>query len=95
MGRVVAAGLSPERTPVANVMSKELVVAEISEDYETCLHRMQQAHVRHLILLKKGRLAGIVSLRDLLAADADEKAEAITLLTAYVHYIPADTHAKS
>ena len=31
-----------------------------------------------------------MSLRDVLAADLDEKAEAITLLNAYVHYIPAD-----
>jgi signal-transduction protein with cAMP-binding, CBS, and nucleotidyltransferase domain len=55
---------------------------------------MQQARVRHLIVLDKGRLAGIVSLRDLLAADCDEKQEAITLLNAYVHYIPADIEAK-
>jgi CBS domain-containing protein len=44
--------------------------------------------------LDRGRLAGIVSLRDLLAADIDEKAEAITLLNAYVHYIPADFATK-
>jgi CBS domain-containing protein len=95
MGRVVAVGKNPEATMVAEVMSAELVVAEVGEDYEACLSRMQQAHVRHLILLDKGRLAGIISLRDLLAADANEKAEAITLLNAYVHYIPADTHAKT
>jgi hypothetical protein len=35
-------------------------------------------------------VAGIVSLRDLLAVDIDEKDEAIGLLNAYVHYIPAD-----
>ena len=51
---------------------------------------MQQARVRHLVVLQQGRLAGILSLRDLLAADLDDKDEAITLLNAYVHYIPAD-----
>ena len=30
-----------------------------------------------------------------LAADVDEKEEAITLLNAYVHYIPVDIHAKT
>jgi CBS domain-containing protein len=91
--RVVAAGRSAEATPVGDVMSSGLVVAEAGERYETCLNRMQQAHVRHLIVLDKipgGRLAGILSLRDLLAADIDEKDEAIGLLNAYVHYIPAD-----
>jgi len=94
MGRIVAAGLDPKRTVVGDVMSVDLVVAGVAERYETCLQRMQQARVRHLILLDGGKLAGIVSLRDLLAADADEKAEAITLLNAYVHYIPVDLHAR-
>lgn len=92
--RVVAAGRSPSTTRVAEVMSTELVVAEVTETYEACLSRMQQARVRHLIVLDRGRLAGIVSLRDVLAADIDEKAEAITLLNAYVHYIPADVESK-
>jgi CBS domain-containing protein len=90
LNRIVAAGKDPESTPVGEVMSTGLVVAETNESYETCMARMQQAHVRHVIVLDRGRLAGIVSLRDLLAADIDEKAEAITLLNAYVHYIPAD-----
>jgi CBS domain-containing protein len=92
--RIVAAGKNPSTTAVKDVMSTELVVAEIGESYETCLSRMQQARVRHLIALDKGRLAGIVSLRDILAADIDEKEEAITLLNAYVHYIPADVSSK-
>ena len=92
--RVVAAGLDPAATPVAAVMSTELVVAELGEAYDVCLKRMQQAHVRHLIVLDHGHLAGIVSLRDLMAVDLDEKDDAITLLNAYVHYVPADTQAK-
>ncbi len=94
MTRVVAAGRNPASTTVREVMSTDLVVAEVTESYEACLVRMQQAHVRHLIVLDKGRLAGIVSLRDVLAADIDEKADAITLLNAYVHYIPADMESK-
>jgi CBS domain-containing protein len=92
--RVVAASLDPATTSVGEVMSTDLVIAEVHESYESCLMRMQQARVRHLIVIDNGRLAGIVSLRDILAADIDEKAEAITLLNAYVHYIPADVSSK-
>jgi CBS domain-containing protein len=88
--RVVAASRDPKTTTVGDVMSSHLIVADAREDYEACLARMQQSHVRHLIILEDGALAGIASMRDLLAADIDEKAEAITLLNAYVHYIPAD-----
>jgi CBS domain-containing protein len=94
LNRVVAAGRNPASTLVRDVMSTDLIIAEVGESYETCLGRMQQARVRHLIVLDRGRLAGIVSLRDLLAADIDEKAEAITLLNAYVHYIPADVESR-
>ena len=87
--RVVASGRNPAATAVGDVMSTDLIVADTSENYQTCLARMQQAHVRHLILLDSGRLAGIVSFRDVLAADLDEKAEELTMLNAYVHYIPA------
>lgn len=95
LARVVAGGLDPAATPIADVMSSQLVVADLEETYEVCLQRMQQARVRHLIVLDRGRLAGILSLRDLLAVDLDEKDEAIALLNAYVHYIPADSRAKA
>jgi len=93
--RIVAAGRSPETTTVGDVMSTDLVVCEVNESYEACLTRLQQAHVRHLLALQDGRLAGIVSMRDVLAADVDEKAEELTLLNAYVHYIPAHMQIKT
>ncbi len=90
MVRVVAAERNAARTQVGEVMSTELVVADWHEDHASCLRRLQQARVRHLLVLNEGRLAGIVSLRDLLAVELGEKDEAISLLNAYVHYIPAD-----
>jgi CBS domain-containing protein len=90
LSRVVAAGVDPASTRVSTVMSTNLVVADISENHEECLRRMQQAHVRHLLVLRDGQLAGILSMRDLLALEIDERDEAINLLNAYVHYIPVD-----
>jgi CBS domain-containing protein len=90
MGRVVAAGVDPSVTPVSAVMSTTLVIADIAEAHDVCMRRMQQARVRHLLVLNEGRLAGILSMRDLLGLELEERQEAITLLNAYVHYIPAD-----
>jgi CBS domain-containing protein len=90
LSRVVAAGIDPAATPVSSVMSTSLVVADINEPHDACMRRMQQARVRHLLVLRAGRLAGILSMRDLVALELDERDEAITLLNAYVHYIPAD-----
>lgn len=90
MARVVAHALPPDTTKVSEVMSTDLVVADVGESHEACLKRLQQARVRHLIVLDRGTLAGILSLRDLMRVELDEKDEALTWLNAYVHYIPAD-----
>jgi CBS domain-containing protein len=95
MARVVAPGLDPDRTTVADVMTRELVVADPSDTCEDCLRLMKQASVRHLLVLSEGRLAGIVSLRDLLRFDADEKQLVIRLLNAYVHDIPVTLSPQS
>jgi CBS domain-containing protein len=95
MSRVVAAGVNPTDTPVSAVMSTSLVVADVRDSHDVCLRRMQQARVRHLLVLDNGRLAGVLSLRDLLALELDEKDEAVTLLNAYVHYVPADLSPKA
>lgn len=71
-------------------MSSTLVAADVGESYETCLDRMRQARIRHLIVLDKERMAGIISMRDLMAVDLDDKAETITLLNAYVQCVPGD-----
>jgi CBS domain-containing protein len=84
---VVASGLDPATTPVADIMSSDLVVADVSEHCAVCLQRMQEAHIRHLLLLDRtqgGRFVGIVALRDLLSEDVAEKADEVRLLNAYM-----------
>jgi CBS domain-containing protein len=94
MTRVVAAGLDPAQTSIRDVMSTDLVVADVGEGCEETLARLQKARVRHLLVLKEGRLAGIVSLRDLIDRELADKDETLALLNAYVHYIPADLSPK-
>jgi CBS domain-containing protein len=88
--RIIAAGIDPSRTPVRDVMSSTLVVAEIGESCAACLERMRQAHIRHLIVLDHDQMAGIVSMRDLMAVDLDEKLDTIRHLNAYVYSVPGD-----
>ncbi len=86
--RVLAEGRWPDSTPVAEVMSSELVVASHDESYEDALARMTRHHVRHLLVVAGDRLEGVVSMRDLLFVDAAEKAAEIELLNAYIYAVP-------
>src|SRR5947207_2269495 len=42
MARVVATGLDPDDTPVSNVMTKELIVAEAGEGVDGALQKMHE-----------------------------------------------------
>lgn len=86
--RVLACGLDPAKIKVEEVMTRELVTADPAESYEDCLRKMKQLNIRHLPVVKSGQLQGLVSLRDLLIVDLDEKDHELKMMTAYIHYVP-------
>jgi len=88
MSRVVARGLDPDATPVAEVMTRDLVVAHSGDSHEDGLRKMRQAGCRHLPVVEGDRLVGMVSQRDLLQVDLSEKDEEIRWSNAYIHFIP-------
>jgi CBS domain-containing protein len=88
MGRVVARSLDLDATPVSEVMTRDLVVAHAGDSHEDGLRKMKQAGCRHLPVVEKDALVGMVSQRDLLQIDLSEKDEEIRWLNAYVHFIP-------
>jgi CBS domain-containing protein len=88
MGRVVAAGLDLDRTPVRDVMTRDLVVAHTTDTYEDGLRMMKQAGCRHLPVVEADHLVGMISQRDLLQIDLSEKDDEIRWLNAYIHFIP-------
>jgi CBS domain-containing protein len=88
MSRVVAKGLTPDRTKVSEVMTRELLVASPDESYEDALRKMRQAGCRHLPLVEGDRLIGMISQRDLLQVDLSAKDEEIRWLNAYIHFTP-------
>ena len=88
MVRVVAKNLSPNTTKVEQVMTKDLIVASPEETVEEVERKMRVANIRHLPIISSDKLVGMLSLRDLLQADLNEKDEEIKIMTAYIHYIP-------
>ena len=88
MARVVAKGLNPDDTPVALVMSKELVVADPGEDLDEALVKMHAIHARHLPVVQDGELVGMISLRDLLEVDDAQQRAKATFLRELVTYSP-------
>jgi CBS domain-containing protein len=88
--RVVDKGLDPHTTPVGDVMTTSLVVADADEDYQSAMRKMDGANVRHLPVISKGRLVSMISIRDLLRVDLEAKGEEIRFLHEYLFQVPTD-----
>jgi CBS domain-containing protein len=88
--RVVDRGLDPARTPVGDVMTTELVVADADEDYQSAMRKMDQANIRHLPVVTEGRILSMISIRDLMRVDIDAKGEEIRYLREYLYQVPPD-----
>ncbi|HYP27717.1 MAG TPA: CBS domain-containing protein [Blastocatellia bacterium] len=90
MKRVVAEGRDPNNVLVRDVMTTELTIAGPEDSCEEGISKMRQAKCRHIPVLEENKFLGLVSLRDLLEVDADEKADEIRMLNTYIHYVPPD-----
>ncbi len=88
--RVVDQGLDPSRTPVSEVMTSELVVADPDEDYQSAMHKMDQANIRHLLVVKDGRMLSMISVRDLIRVDMHDKGEELRYLREYLYQVPPE-----
>lgn len=84
MVRVIVAGHDPARTLLEKVMTRDILTGSPEEGLLEVAHRMQARHVRHLPVLKAGRFAGMLSLRDLLRELLLDKTREVEELTAYI-----------
>lgn len=85
LNRVVAAQLEPHRTIVGDVMTAPVVVCEPATSRAECRALMTNRRVRHLPVVDRGRLVGIVSIGDLLKDERQEQDETIHYLYEYMH----------
>src|SRR5215470_7720925 len=59
-------GSAALQLPVAQVMTRNVSTCDVNDSISSVMERMTQGKFRHMPVLDKGRLAGIVSNRDLL-----------------------------
>ena len=81
---VILKNKSSKDTHVSDIMTSELITVTSHEHVDECVALMKEHHIRHLPVSDEGRLAGVLSLRDLFSAIIDEQAHAIEDLEHYV-----------
>jgi CBS domain-containing protein len=89
MKRVVVDGRDPRLTRVEEVMTPEPLRVGPQDDLETCMLLMQRHGFRHLPVCDGAQLHGVVSLRDLMLHDLDEKDGEVRMMRAYIQTSPS------
>jgi CBS domain-containing protein len=82
--KVSATGNCSLDTPVKNLMTTEMVTVNLGTTLEECMNLMIQWHIRHLPIMDRGRLIGMVSMRDVVEALLSMKEDLINNLENYI-----------
>lgn len=83
--RVISKDKDLVSTKVDDVMSTNLVIAKIDETNESVLAKMKEAKTRHILIIDNDKLAGVLSLRDLLEIDLNHCKTTVEVLNNYIY----------
>lgn len=82
--RIVLAGLHSADTQLIDVMTRRLYVVHPDDTVQECLGIMTQARIRHLPVVLDKRIAGLVSIGDLVNHMLEEQRFMIQQLESYI-----------
>ncbi len=68
---------NPVSTPIKNIMTTEVYYVDPDYSVEACLAQMTDKHIRHLPVVEKGKVIGVISIGDVVKALLAEKSEQI------------------
>jgi CBS domain-containing protein len=82
--RVLLPGRSPRETKVREVMTDRVVCVDRGRSVQECMAIMTQERIRHLPVTDGSRLAGMVSIGDLVRHLSQEQEVELRYLNAYI-----------
>ena len=71
-------------------MTSRIVVGDPDEDYQSAMRKMDQANIRHLLVVKGAQMVSMISIRDLIRVDMQDKGEEIRNLREYLYQVPPE-----
>ena len=82
--KVILLGRSSSDTPVWQIMTADVVTVSPDDLVHRCMEIMTERRIRHLPVVEKGKLVGIISIGDLVKAVIEEQQQTITQLERYI-----------
>lgn len=76
--------LSAKDTPVANLMTKEMLTVTLETSIDQCMELMKKYRIRHLPVIEDNAMVGMVSMRDVVDIILADRESAIKGLENYI-----------
>jgi CBS domain-containing protein len=62
--KIILMGRTSLDTQIGDIMTKEMITIHPEASLEECMAMMTKNHIRHLPVMERGRLVGMISMRD-------------------------------
>jgi CBS domain-containing protein len=82
--KVILKGLQSQDTPVRSIMTTKLYSVHTDTTAEECMALMTEKHIRHLPVKDGGKVAGVISIGDVVKAIITEQKVTIENLENYI-----------
>jgi CBS domain-containing protein len=83
--KVILLGRSSSDTPVRQIMSTPVQTVTPDKSVEDCMRIMTEHRIRHLPVMERGKVIGVISIGDLVKAVIEEQQQTIEQLESYIH----------
>jgi CBS domain-containing protein len=83
--KVILLGRSSSETPISQIMSTPVTTVAPDTTVDKCMRLMTERRIRHLPVIERDRVVGVVSIGDLVKAVIEDQQLAIEQLESYIH----------
>jgi CBS domain-containing protein len=82
--KIILQGKSSKETKIKDVMTAKLKVINLNSSIDHCMQIMTDKHIRHLPIIDNGKVAGMISIGDLVKFVIEDQKQTIEQLQNYI-----------
>ena len=82
--KIILQGKSSKDTKIENAMTAKLEVINLNSSIDHCMQIMTDKHIRHLPVIDNGKVAGMISIGDLVKFVIEDQKQTIEQLQSYI-----------